>query len=444
MRTVIVTIALTVMITGAPSVLRAESDDFAPIGVALLERWNAAVSKHTPGTIDAALDVVTGFSYDDRRLLDAPMRTFLSVLSGRRYEPNTAAERKVDALARASLAQFGYVPFLERAVILHSDAGITSELDPSPVVGPPPRGPISQSPLLATRPMTMSRDGEVVGRSESDWNWPFARSLVAQIHLSEPHGRFAADWYHATTAFMYSRRLYAEASVHLAAAAKMLPDDPRIIFDRAVYWENLGLPINQVLMRGVDLLAVRQWREGARLPLTANAATRAAIGLDIPPKDDANRDAERLFRRALAVDPGYAEAAVRLARLLIERKSYEDALAQIRAALSRTPSDVVSFYGRLFGGRAAQALGRLAEAAEHFEEASRLFPHAKSALLAQSQLALLRADVNAALEPVTRLPREAAKDAPVSDPWEYYRLATGREWERLYRAVVRTPRTIER
>lgn len=436
MRPVTATLVFWVMVIGAPSALRVEADDFSGIGVALLERWSAAVSRHAPGTIDAGVDLVTALTYEDRRLLDAPMRMFLSVLAGGRYEPDTDAQRKVDALARASRAQFGYVPFLKRAVILHTDAGVTSELHPSAAVVSPPHRPISRSPLLATRSMTVSRDGEVVGTTESNWNWPFARSLVAQINLIAPTDRFAADWYHATTAFMYSRRLYAEASVHLETAEKMLPEDPRILFDRAVYSENLGLPINQVLMRGVDLRAVREWRETGRLPATVNAATRAALRLDIPPKDAATRDAERLFRRALAVDPGYAEARVRLARLLVERKSYEEALGQIRAALAATPSDAVSFYGRLFGGRAAQALGRLDEAAVHFDEASRLFPHAESALLAQSQLALLRADVNATLAPVARLPRAPATDAAASDPWEYYRLGTGREWARLYRAVA--------
>jgi tetratricopeptide (TPR) repeat protein len=419
----------------AASTVRAAADDFSTTGVALLERWNTAIWNHAPGARDGSVALVLSFTYEDRRLLDAPMRTFLTILSGRRYVPNGPLQEKVQQLAFASQARFGYQAFLERAVLLHTDAAITTELGPPPVGSVLPAGPASQSPLLATRRMTVSRDGEILGHLESDWNWPFARSLVGSIHAAAPADRFAGDWYHATTAFMYERRLYAEASAHLPVAAKILPEDPRILFDRAIYWEIQGMPMNQSLWRGVDMLALRRWRESGRLPPNTNAATRAFIGLDIPLKDDADAQAERLFRRALSVDPAHVEARVRLARVLLERKRYEDALAEVRTALSATTSEVVAFYGRLFGGRAAQALGRLDEAAQHFEAASRLFPEAESALLASSQLALLRADVNGAIAPIDRLPRDPHPNQPIADPWEYYRMATGRDWETLYRAV---------
>ncbi|HET7695169.1 MAG TPA: tetratricopeptide repeat protein [Vicinamibacterales bacterium] len=433
-------IALVTLAIAAVAPAPAAASDFPASGVAVLERWAGAVGSHTPGVLDQAADRIMAFTYHERQLLDDPLRTFLSILSGRRYDPDTELQRKVDALARASLARLGYGGFLKRAVLLHSDVAVAREsIPPSPLPSLPPV-PASQSPLLSTRRMTVSRDGEVLGQIESDWNWPFVRSLVGRIHDAAPADPFVGDWYHATLAFLFERRVYAEAAVHLANAAKLVPDDPRLLFDRAVYAEIQGMPTNQVLMRNVDTVAIRRWRESGRFPSSANAATRAAAGLDIPPKAEADAEAERLFRRALAVDPQYAEARLRLARVLIERRRHDEALVHARTALSGALAEDLAFLARLFAGRAEQALGRLREAANEIDEALRLYPQAQSALLAKSQVALLRGDVTGAIAPIGLLPRDPSSAIPSLDPWLDYRLATGREWQRLYRALYAAAR----
>jgi hypothetical protein len=108
---------------------------------------------------------------------------------------------------------------------------------------------------------------------------------------------------------MFARGLYAEVAVHLAHAARLFPDHARVLFDRACYAENQGLPVNQVLLRGADPVLLRRVRQGtARLPSGTSDATRRAAGFNIPPKQDANAEAERLFRRALKADPALHEA----------------------------------------------------------------------------------------------------------------------------------------
>jgi tetratricopeptide (TPR) repeat protein len=220
-----------------------------------------------------------------------------------------------------------------------------------------------------------------------------------------------------------------------------MPDDARVLYDRACYAEIQGLPMNQVLMRDVDPMLLRQRRlGGAQISSATTAAAKAsmtdaakkALSLDIPFKDEANAEAERLFRRALKSDPALHEARVRLARVLVERKRYPEALAEARTALAGTASPAVRFYGYLFAGRAQQALGRLDAAALDFAEAVKLFPTAQSALLAQSQVALMRADANGALQPIALLPSEPPADFRQGDPWWSYRLASGREWQEVY------------
>ena len=52
-----------------------------------------------------------------------------------------------------------------------------------------------------------------------------------------------------------------------------------------------------------------------------------------------------------------------------------------------------------------------------FAEAAKLFPTAQSALLAQSQLALIRADAKGATEPIRSLPPDHRMILRHGDPW---------------------------
>ena len=416
------------------------ASDLTTASVSLLERWDGAVRTHEPGQLDEAIDRIHAITPGDRHTLDPAMRLFLAALTGRAPETSNELERYVINLGVNRAATPGVVSFLKRATMLHFDAAIAGERNPVPEfdLRPPPAGSTT-SPLLATRRMTVSRDGTILGLKESDWNWPFARSLLDLLRAAAPADAFPAEWFHATSAYMFARGLYAEAFSNLAHAARLLPDDALVLFDRASYAEIQGLPLNQVLLRGADPIALRKFRQGTtRLPGTTTEATRRAAGLDIPPKEEANAEAERLFRRALKADPALHEARARLGRLLVERQRYGDAVVELRIVLKESASPVVRFYAHLFAGRAEQAHGHLDAAAWDFAKAADLFPTAQSALLAQSQLALIRADAAGATGPIEKLPREPEPDIREGDPWWTYRLAAGRAWEDLYLALKKT------
>ena len=204
---------------------------------------------------------------------------------------------------------------------------------------------------------------------------------------------------------MFQRRLPGEVIEHLHRAAAMLPDDARILFDRACHAEILGLPRTQVLL-----------------------SDRTS---SIPDEDHTNDEAERLFRSALRADPSYVEARVRLGRLLAVRKRHAEAASELATALAAKPTGAVLFYAHLFAGRSAQALGKIADASGHYKAASRLFPGAQSAQLALSQAAVLQSDVPAALESIQRLD----KSWTARDPWWRYHLASGRDVDVLVREM---------
>jgi tetratricopeptide (TPR) repeat protein len=276
------------------------------------------------------------------------------------------------------------------------------------------------SPLFSRHNLFLDHDGEIKGEVAADWNWPFARSLLDLILPSPADDPFVGTWYHATTAFMLNQRLYGEVVGHLQRAAAVLDDDALILYDRGCFSEIQGMPVSQVLLSDEDLLALRAHHAGSRPPVEASPVS---MQLGIPPPDVANEEAERLLRRALRADASLVEARVRLGRLLIERKRHEEAVTELDAALAAKPEDLVAFYAHLFAGRAAQALGRLDDAAGHYRDAVVLFPGAQSARLASSQVALLGADVAAALEPIAHLDTSSS----ASDPWWRYHLAAGRD-----------------
>lgn len=405
------------------------------VGTAMaLGNWVTAVRSHTPGRRDAAVAAVSELTFDKRRELNPGMSLFLSVLLGKSVVTSTDAAKHIVELARDARQSPGAVPFLERAAMLHSDAAMQDVVDdvrPAAPANVPPSD-ASASPLFSHRRLFIDRDGEILGEVIADWNWPFARSLLDLVSAKPSDDPFVGTWYHATTAFMLQKGLYGEVVTHLERAAAVLPNEARALFDRASYSEIQGLPVNQVLLSDEDILALQMQGSGRR---PSRLITSHASELGIPPAEVANAAAERLYRLALRMDPFLVEARVRLARLLEVRKRPEEAAAELTTALAAKPTGAVLFYAHLFAGRAAQALGRIDEAAAHYRDAATLFPGAQSALLAQSQAALLRADVPAALDPIHRMDAPAPAAGAQDDPWWKYQLGAGRDADALLRQM---------
>jgi tetratricopeptide (TPR) repeat protein len=400
--------------------------DITATNVLALEAWVGFVKGHTPGRQDAAARAVSQLPLETRQALYPALPLFLSRLKGQYSTARTAVQRRILEIAREAELTLGANGFLKRAAVLHADAAMSLGPRAWEPVEPGQAGALRApaSPLLSDRSLFLDHDGEILGEVRANWNWPFARSLLDLVEPKPAEDPFVPAWYHATTAFMFANGMYGEVSSHLAQAADALPDDPRILFDRGCFLEIQGLPISQVLLTDTDLQALRAQQMGAR---NARPAQSRGVTLGIPPKEQANDRAEALFRRALRANPYYVEARVRLARLLTVRKRYEEAAGELDKALEGGQGGVVTFYARLFAGRAAQSLGRLDEAARHYEAARALFPGAQSALLARSQLALLQADVPTALDRIEHLD----KSSSAADPWWRYHFATGRDVDAL-------------
>ena len=403
---------------------------------------------------------MAALSYEARAELNVGMGFFLHVLMGGTYDTKRNPAAKIVAELAQSAGNPDADSFLKQAAVLHAD--VAAYVGRAPIEtsrtakGAGPRteklqigggtttvhsdGPVP--PLLTQNRLVLARDGQILGEAVASWNWPFGRSLldlVGKDARALPQARksrsavdpFVSAWYHATTAYMFANGLYGDATPHLQHAADVLPDDAQILFDRGCYAELMGLPMHQLLL-SEDAIGNRRADGGHRDGPPTWTPPRSAPPLRIPTADKANAEAERLYRRAVAVGPSLVEARVRLARLLHLRKRHEEAAAELKIALAGNPPPVVGFYARLFAGRVAQTMGEAA-AVQHYRDALVLFPDAQSALLALSQLALLKSDVPATLAPVEHLgPRSVEV---MADPWWQYHLCSGRDAEELLKAL---------
>jgi tetratricopeptide (TPR) repeat protein len=409
------------------SPIAAGADDITPVTVAAMAKWVAAVQSHVPGKRDPEVEMVSGLTYDNRWDLSVSMGFFLSYLRAKPLDIKNSAEERLARMAGTIRQVPGPDAFLKRAAVLHADAalnrhrgGVRPAEPAARSVDALPRGAFTA--LVSVGSLYINRDGEILGETAMEWNWPFARALLDLILSSQPDDPFVAAWYHTTTAFMFQRGLYGETVPHLRRAAVVLPDDARILFDRASYAEVQGLPRTQVLLSDHDSRAARD---------LIGVPSNARHTLGIPDARETNEEAERLFRLALRADPSFVEARVRLGRLLGLRKRHDEAASELARALAANPTGPVLFYAHLFAGRVAQQQGKIAGAAEHYKAADAVFPGAQSAGLARSQAALLESDVAGALESIRRID----KSSTARDPWRWYQLGAGRDADALLREM---------
>ena len=428
-----------------------------PATAAAIRSWVEAVKTHVPGRVDDPVVTVARLSYAQREELNVGMEFFLHILVGGTYDTkgNRAAKEIAEIVHLAGTPDVGLLPEASRHPS-HGRSRVHRTASRSPSGAGEPRPPKSRMvemrsgagrtaieledsvpPLLTASRVVLHADGQVLNEEIASWNWPFARRLLDLLGVDKRRrgeanrsraamDPFVSAWYHAATAYMFATGSYGDVTPHLYQGAERLPDDAWMLFDRGCYAEILGLPMHQVLVPERDTV-------GQRTSGHSYGNSQGSLSVRIPPAEKTNAEAERLFRRALSIDPSLVEARVRLARLLDLRKRHEEAAAELKTALAGNATPVVKFYAHLFAGRATQSLGQSDIAAGHYQDALALFPDAQSALLASSQLALFRSNVAATLEPVQRL--GAGSAVFTADPWWRYYLAAGRDADALLKAV---------
>ena len=358
----------------------------------LVQRWLDAVRFHAAGQNDDQVKWLGSLPTEHWKLLNAGLKSYL--------RPKGVSNHVID-----------------QAAIFHMDAAM---------FGPP--APASQLGSAWTGGLTpalyRTQDGELEGREDANWNWILARKILDQLQPAPRNEPFAAFWYHAAATYMLWRGFYGELGTHLDHAGLLFPTDARIAFDRGCLAEALGMPRSQFAID--SMLARRPGNRGSAL-FVPGMGTNPNPRAEFQTARASNDEAEKRFRQTLQIDPTFAEARVRLARLLELKDKPEDARKELETALrAPMPDPVVAYYAQLFAARADLALKQPDSASAHIRQALALFPDAQTALIVESQLALMKSDADGALAPLRHLAGLVGDPNHLEDPWWVYDAGAGR------------------
>jgi len=236
--------------------------------------WLEAVETHVPGARDEA---VTRLAVWSRGELDDLVSAF--------WQPPPRNDQ---------------LRLLERALVLHADIAILNR-------------DVRGYNLPAGEGTTvLVEDGRAIGQMSRTAHWDVARRLVGAMPVGIERTRIARQFYRATAAVLQQWGELPELTTHLIAGRRLLGDDPVLLLYEGTMHQAYAGPRYQ---------RVFDERVRASFPRGASVATPGLPTVkDLPPALPSVRgsrsQAERLFRRALALDPTLAEARVRLAHVL--------------------------------------------------------------------------------------------------------------------------------
>jgi tetratricopeptide (TPR) repeat protein len=270
----------------------------------------------------------------------------------------------------------------------------------------------------------IAQDGQTRRMGMLDAHLAAARRLVDALprHPSADAAEVRSHviaWYRTVSAALASTHNLADLEPHVKKALARFPDDAGILFDAGGFFEAFASPMTQIP------LAEHADRSSHQVP--------GKVLLQYKPSPGALlNEAQRHFRRAVELAPAFAEARVRLGRVLVARERATDAIPELQRAVTLDADVTVKYYAWMFLGAALADTGRAAEAIRAYRSASALFPQAQSPQLAISQIAGEQGNITEAREALDRAlaPGNAAMDR--FDPWWVYLRGEGRNIDSVH------------
>jgi VWFA-related protein len=330
----------------------------------------------------------------------APLYCYLEVYSGTRKE----AASRVSLAYTLVDAQGKIRSSTPASPVAPGSAGVLARLETIPLSGLPPgqyelrlsvRDEASARALDVREPFVLRRPahpdlptylgllqefvaGDVARASSGILAWPPHDLETLAPLLPDPSLREAAVMLHTALAFRLWRNARGpEADAQLAIARAALAKDtpPEMHRDWLL---NLGY---YRLAVASPVTALPFFEECARVfPASAEAWLGAGIchelagfrdgfALSEQPVHDAARQAERCYRQAVGLDPGLAEARLRLGRVLLLTGALDEAERQLAAAADDPAEPRIAAFAQLFWGGVRDSRGDLAGAIGHYRAA---------------------------------------------------------------------------
>jgi tetratricopeptide (TPR) repeat protein len=390
-----------------------------------LQHWLAAVERHEPGTADDPAVEVGSWSRTELQTLGVDLASlaqlmrspntnvfFLGSNDRRPRRPilytRTELER-LRGLARAAARHDDENFVMKRGALLHADIAMLVPGKSEPLDNRPPSG--------SQRFMMLSTDGRQLSVEHTAVHWELARTLLDNVMPDPSRDAMVRLWYRATAAYLESR-VQLDLVPLFDRARQLFPDDADLLFYGGCLHETFAAPRIQVAVQ-TAVLPPGMWP-------------------DVVSEHAELRQAETFFKRALDIEPGMAEARIRLGRVLALQGRHADAARELRRALEATSDSLLLYYAELFLGGEEEALDHRDAARASYEHAAALYPRAQSPHLALSQLARRFGDRAGALRAIQQVLRPPADESDRDDPWWTYHTAQGRNADDLL-AALRKP-----
>jgi tetratricopeptide (TPR) repeat protein len=387
----------------------------SPDPLTRLNAWLSAIERHEPGTADAPARTIGAWPHSELREFAGDLAIFLDVLDDvhtitpkQRVVPRSSRPRPrgvvtaIRAMAQNFAKRNDWARLLKRGALLHADIALLVPLQ-QPTVSPSavqadPRGRRGSS----GRMVIQTEDGVALYFEHGTLHWDIGRMLLDSTSADPARDGMVRAWYRATAAYMLREEQFAYAVPHLSAALRVVANDPRLLFYAGAMHEAFAGPSVQAASRALES------RVGARSEVES-----VETELEL---------AEGFFRKTLAADPSFAEARLRLGRVLGLLGRHKEAVIELRQCLPLLPDRQLVYYAELFLGLEEAASGRRDAARAHLERAASSYPRAQSPRLSQSWLARIYGDRPAALSAVKEVFALPPDEEDRKDPWwEYYR-----------------------
>jgi tetratricopeptide (TPR) repeat protein len=315
-----------------------------------LELWLSAVRGHVPGQADRAVTLIAPWTRQE-------------------LEPLLARARSLPEVDG---------PLLKRAAVLHADIAVLHRSYRGYSL--PSDGPS----------VDFVEDGMIVSRRSGTVHWGVGRRLLDLVEADDE----VRLWYTATCAFLQSWGELSELETHLGRARARFPRDGVLLLYEGTLHAVYAEPSFQILLH----------------PETGTYRLPQRIG----DAKDEQKEAERRFEQALALDPDLTEARIRLAYVRGLLGRHEEAAADLRSAVARGLKGYIEYDAWLLLGREEEAVGRPAPARDAFMRAMELYPGAQSPHLGLSLLARAGGERAAARTALDLLSQKAPNG---QDPW---------------------------
>jgi tetratricopeptide (TPR) repeat protein len=347
-----------------------------------LAEWRTAVDRHSPGKSDSSAVEIGSWPAGDLETVIGLLQPFDQL----KPTPKDFPKSIPDLLGFKTDEDKNRI--LKRGALLHADIALL-ELETAPG-----NLPDSQYALI--------KDGRSV-LMDAGRHFEYARLLLDLVTPNPSQDEMVRQWYIATTAYALScgRRMNAEKN--LTRALNIFPADSMLLFYAGALHEYYASPGTQNTLPPL----------GAKF---SYGSKKSELEL-----------ARQFYLQAVTFDPDFAEARLRLGRVLGLLGDHKQAVAELQRAATVMKDPRFLYYASLFLGHEQAMLGRGSEAREQFGRALALYPNAQSAMLSLSWLAHSRGDVQNASLAVERVLAIPLKDSVQEDPWWEYNLAHTRD-----------------